>query len=272
MSSLFSPRHVLCLLQDARRSAGVILELARKDFRTRYVGSYLGVIWAFAQPAITILIMWFVFQVGFRSAPVEKFPFVLWLISAMIPWFFFSDSLHNATGSIVEQSYLVKKMVFRVSFLPLVKIVSALFVHLFFLVILLVVFAAYGYPPGLHSLQLLYYLMATIALVLGLAWITSSVVVFVRDMSQMVAIALQFCFWLTPIFWSFKMLPPALVFWFRLNPVYYLTEGYRNTLVFHRWFWEDPGLAAYFWGLTLVLWGVGAILFRRLRPHFADVL
>jgi len=126
-------KKILILPVELINNRKLIFSLAKNDFKTKYAGSYLGIIWAFIQPIITVLIYWFVFQVGFKSAPMKDFPFVLWLIAGIIPWFFFQESLMNATNSLLEYSYLVKKVVFKVSVLPLVKIISALFVHIFFI-------------------------------------------------------------------------------------------------------------------------------------------
>ena len=259
-------------IKDIIRSRRLIMELTKKDFQTRYLGSYLGIFWAFIQPTISILIFWFVFQVGFKSMPVDNFPFILWLMSGMIPWNFFADSVSGATNSVLENSYLVKKVTFRVSILPIIKIMSALFIHLFFIVFLLIMFLIYGYTLDIHNIQIVYYFVATVVLVLGISWITSAVVVFLRDVGQLVAMVLQFGFWLTPIFWSLKMIPQKYYFLIKLNPFYYIVEGYRDTFIYHKWFWEHLHLTAYYWIFTASVFLLGAIIFRRLRPHFADVL
>ena len=159
------------------KSRSLIYDLALRDIQSKYLGSYLNFLWAFVQPTITILLLWFVFDVGFRVPPVEQYPFVLWLIAGIVPWFFFAESLGNATYSILDYSYLVKKVVFKVSVIPIIKILSALFIHLFFIVFILLAFLAYGYKPRLINLQVIYYLFATIVLVVGLSWITSSLVI-----------------------------------------------------------------------------------------------
>jgi len=262
----------LDFIKDIIISRKLIFSLAKNDLKVKYLGSYLGIFWAFVQPIISILIFWFVFQVGFKSAPVGNFPFILWLICGLIPWFFFSEAVTNATNSVLDNSYLVKKIVFRVSVLPIIKIISALFIHLLFIAIIFLFFASYGYMPNWYNIQIIYYLFATVVLVLGLSWITSSLVVFLKDLGQAVAIFLQFGFWLTPIFWSFKMVPEKYHLIFKLNPVYYIVEGYRNTFINHIWFWQYPNLSMYFWVETLIIFIVGALLFRRLKPHFADVI
>jgi ABC-type polysaccharide/polyol phosphate export permease len=259
-------------IADTLKSRKLIFELAKKDFQAKYLGSYLGIIWAFVQPTITILIFWFVFQLGFKSRPVDNFPFILWLLCGMVPWFFFSEAVSNATNAVIENSYLVKKVVFRVSVLPIIKIISALFIHLFFIIFLFIMFLIYGYKPSIYSFQVIYYLFATIVLALGISWITSSLVVFLKDIGQVVGMLLQFSFWLTPIFWSLKLVPEKYHIFLKLNPIYYIVEGYRNTFVYHSWFWQSPRQAIYFWLVTLVLFVIGALIFKRLRPHFADVL
>jgi lipopolysaccharide transport system permease protein/teichoic acid transport system permease protein len=242
------------------------------DFRQRYLGSYLGILWAFIQPTITVLIFWFVFQVGFKSQPVNDVPFILWLIAGMFPWFFFNDALSNATNAVMENSYLVKKIVFKVSFLPIIKILSALIVHLFFVFFMYGLFMVYGYVFDLHWLQVFYYLGAMIVLILGISYITSSVVVFFRDMGQLVAMLLQFGFWMTPIFWSIGMVPAKYQWLIKLNPLYYIVEGYRDSMIHHVWFWEKPMLTLYFWIVALGMLALGFSTFKRLKPHFADVL
>lgn len=257
---------------DVLRNQRMIFELAKKDFQTKFVGSYLGIVWAFIQPTIAILIYWFIFQVGFKSMPVDNFPFILWLATAMIPWNFFAESLQGATNSIVDNGYLVKKVVFRVSILPMVKIYSAFFVHLFFIFFLIFLFIVYGYYPSVYYLQIPYYVLSMMVILLGLSWITSTLVIFLKDVGQFVAMILQFGFWLTPIFYSLNIVPEKYHFFIKINQIYYITEGYRNTFIYHKWFWQDPYATINFWIITILFLIIGSVLFKKLRPHFADVL
>lgn len=265
-------KNFLLFFLDLWRSRQLIMQLVARDFKSRYLGSYLGLIWAFIHPMVTIFVFWFVFQVGFKSKPVGDYPFVLWLMTGFIPWFFFSDALTSASNSIVEYNYLVKKVSFRVSMLPIVKIISALIIHLFFIGVILISFGLYRYMPDIYDLQVLYYLAATLFFLLGLGWLTSSLTVFLKDINQIIAVLLQLGFWMTPIFWDLKILPMKYHFYMKLNPVFYLTEGYRDTFIHKVWFWEHPLSMLYFWTFSLLLLVGGALLFRGLKPHFADVL
>lgn len=250
----------------------LILKLAKRDLQERYLGSYLGIIWAFVHPVAMLLVLWIVVEAGFKSRPVNNFPFILWLMTAMVPWFFFADSWASATNVIIQHSYLVKNVVFRVSILPVVKILSALFIHLFFIIILFILYLFYGYFPKIYNIQIIYYLFAMIILLLGLSWISSSVQVFFKDMNQIIALIIQIGFWGTPIFWSLELLPEKYHIFFKLNPVFYIIQGYRNSFIYGVWFWEDQFLTIYFWSVAVFIFISGALLFRRLRPRFADVL
>lgn len=253
-------------------SKRLILQLSQNDLKTRFAGSYLGIVWAFVNPIITILVYWFVFQVGFKSSPVDDFPFILWFVSGLIPWFFFSESLSGGTGSLIEYSYLVKKVVFKISILPVVKIVAAGFIHVFFVVVLLLLYVFYGYGLDAYSIQIVYYSLCMFVLVLAISYTTSAIVVFFRDLSQVVNVILQIGMWLTPIMWSYTMMPSSLRWILKINPMYYVVEGYRNAMIYKTWFWENLYDTAYFWLLTAALFGVGTMIFNRLKVHFADVL
>jgi len=251
----------------------IIAELTKADFKNKYLGSYLGILWAFVHPTMYIGIVWFVFQIGFKFQPMDNFPFVLWMLAGIIPWFFFSECMSSTTNSILENSFLVKKVAFSLGILPLVKILSSLIIHFFFIIVIFVMFLAYGYTPSWYNLQVFYYLFAMIVLLLGISWLTSSLSLFLRDTGQIVTMILQFAFWLTPIFWSPKNLPPSILNLIKLNPVYYVVEGYRESFIYKTWFWEQHYMMSlYFWCVTLSFFLLGAIVFRRLRPHFGDVL
>lgn len=250
----------------------LIYKLIKQDFKTRYTGNNLGILWAFIQPVVTLIIFWFVFQVGFKSMPVDNFPFILWLISGILPWFFITDAIQTATNSIVENSYLVKKIVFKVSLLPIVKIISAFLVHLFFILFMFGMFLFYGYTPSVYWLQILYYLFAIVIFLLAFSWLSSSIVIFFKDAGQIINMFLQFGFWGTPIFWSYKILPEEYMWVVEYNPIFYIVEGYRDSMINNIWFWEKLGDALYYWSFTIILLLISIVTFKQLRPHFSDVL
>ena len=255
----------------------LIWKLAKNDFKTRFAGSYLGIFWAFVQPVITIVLYWFVFAVALpqRAAAVRggiEIPYILWLIAGIVPWFFFSEALGSGAGSLLEYNFLVKKVVFKISILPIIKIVSALFVHVFFVAFVLILYSCYGLFPDVYTLQIVYYSFCMFIFVLGTSYVTCSIMVFFRDLGQIINTILQVGIWATPILWNIDTLNPKWHWVFKLNPMFYIVKGYRDSLIDKRWFFESPGLTLYFWTLTIIIFAFGANIFRRLKVHFADVL
>lgn len=265
-------------IKDVFGKRKLIMSLAAADFRKRFVGSYFGVAWMFVQPIVTIVIYYLVFQVAFRSEPPVDEPYVIWFVPGIVPWFFFSEALNHATNCLSEYSYLVKKVVFKVSVLPMVKIISCMFVHGIFIAIMVFSYLLYGKTPSVYWLQAFYYTFCLLVLLIGLSFITSSITVLFRDMAQIVNIVLQFGIWATPIMWHPQMeeqfhgkLDPYI--WIlKINPMYYIVEGYRASFIEHVGFWEKPLDTLYFWCFTGIVFVIGLKLFKKLKPHFADVL
>lgn len=267
---------IFSLPADIYKNRRLVLKLAKNDFKTRYAGSYFGTVWAFIQPIVTIMVYWFVFSVGFRQGTGDMdVPFVLYLVAGIVPWFFFQDALVGGTNALLEYNYLVKKVVFNISVLPVVKIVSALFVHGFFVMFTIILYLAYHKLPDWYYLQILYYSGCTFLLVLGLCYATCSVVVFFRDLTQIINIGLQVGVWLTPIMWMAEVSlknHPIIQKILQLNPMYYIVSGYRDAFIMKRWFFERPVWTLYFWLFIIACFVMGNWVFCRLRVHFADVL
>ncbi len=260
-------------LKELIASRGMVWKLAKNDFKTKYAGSYFGIFWAFVQPIITVAIYVFVFQVGFKAAPADNgYPFVLYLIGGIIPWFFFAEAWMNATNCLTEYSYLVKKVVFNISILPLIKIMSSLFVHLFFIVLSYVIFCANGRMPDIHIIQVVYYMICTVVLVVAVSYFTCAIIPFFQDFGQIVNIITQIGMWMTPIMWQETMLPEKYRWILKLNPVYYIVNGYRDSYINGIWFWDKYKITIYFWVVTLILLFIGTKTFRSLKVHFSDVL
>ena len=249
-----------------------IWQFAIDDFKAKYAGSTLGTAWAFLQPIITMVLYWFVFQMGFKSQPVAKFPFILWLMAGLVPWFLISEALPGATASMVEYSYLVKKVMFNINILPLAKIVSVMLVQFVLIVFVMICYAIGGYFPDVYYLQLPIYLIYMLILVAGVSYITATLYVFFKDTVQIVAIVLQIVFWLTPIVWDFAVMPEFVQKILKFNPIYYIVNGYRNIFVYKNGMGQGIGMQIYYWIFALILLWAGLKLFGKCKDHFADVL
>ena len=250
----------------------LIISLAKREFVNRYVGSLLGFIWIFINPIVIIFVFWVVFSIGFKVKPTNDVPFVVWLAAGMAGWFVFADIVNGSTNVVVENAHLIKKTLFQSQILPVIKIVSFLFTHLVFLSVLIGLIAFQRLPFSFYFFQFLYYFIGMSVLALGVSWIVSALNVFIRDVSQIVAVVLQIGFWATPIFWDVKIMPQNIQMVIKCNPMFYVVNGYRESFIYFYPFWKHPYLTLYFWTVTIICFITGAIIYKKLKPQFPDVL
>lgn len=265
----------MSLLSQAWQVRRNLLSLIYNDFSQNYFSSYLGFLWAIIMPLVSIAIMAIVFQVGFRVPPVDAsgVPFVVWLTCGMICWQFFAEGLGRGVSAVSSYAFLVRKALFRISFLPPIRICTPLITHCCLMVFMLGVLAFFHIAPCIHWLQWFYYTGALFLLLVGIAFISSSLSIFIPDTNSLIGIGINIGFWATPVFWSPNMVPDQWRWLLHLNPVFYCVQGLRETFLFHRWFWERQLFEhALFWTWTLGTLLLGLLIFKKLRPYFADEL
>lgn len=252
---------------------GLIFSMAKREVATRYVGSMMGFMWTFVQPMVLVGVLWVVFSFGFRVKPAAAdVPFVVWLTAGMCGWFVFSDILSGSAGVVIVHANLIKKTLFPSQILPIVQVVCSFIAHSVFIVVLIGLIVLNRMTPSFYYLQFLYYLFCLCVLGIGLGWAVSALNVFIRDVAQMVGVVLQIGFWATPILWDIQMMPENLRFVFKLNPMFYIVQGYRESFVFFVPFWKHPLQTAYFWVVAGCCFLAGALIFQKLKPQFPDVL
>jgi ABC-type polysaccharide/polyol phosphate export permease len=266
-------RRVIAFLSKLYNYRGVIWAMAVRDLAARYVGSFGGILWSVVHPLATVIIYWFVFSVGFRARGPAGMPFVLYFVSGLVPWLLFSEVLNSSINAVTANAQLVKKTVFPSEILPLVHLTSASFTHLVLLAVLCFLAWHYGYGPTLSTIYVVYYYTALGCFLLGLSWLLGALQVFHRDLGQGMTVVLNLWFWLTPIVWSTEIIPAQFMNAIQYNPIFYVVEGYRSSLTAGSpLLWLDWRKALRFWAVTGPVFLIGAYVFRRLKPDFADVL
>jgi lipopolysaccharide transport system permease protein len=250
----------------------LIFLMARREIATKYVGSILGFIWAFIQPLVMIFVFWVVFSIGFKAKPKNDVPFVVWLTAGMAVWFVFADIVNGSSSLIVSNAHLIKKTLFHSQILPVTKVVSSLITHSIFLFVLLGLIIFQRMPFSFYFFQFIYYLFGMSVFALGLSWAVSALNPFIRDISQIVGVILQIGFWATPIFWDILLMPPKIQFILKFNPMFYIIQGYRESFIYFTPFWNHPLQTIYFWIIAFSTFFIGALIFKKLKPQFPDVL
>jgi len=250
----------------------IIWAMVCREIKTRYTGTLAGLLWSVVNPLMMILVYWFVFSVGFKISPPGGHPFILVFLCGLIPWTLFNETLMGSVNIVVINQHLVTKTVFPTEILPLVSLLASLVTHVIMLFILMIVMWSNNVPFSVFNFQFLYYLFALSIFTLGWAWLVAALNVFWRDVGQILGVLLNLWFWVTPIVWLVDMIPEGYRFLLSLNPIMYIVIGYRSAFLYHVPFWDVSQEGLFFWLVSLTFFIFGGLIFRKLKPEFAEVL
>lgn len=257
------------------RNRQLILQMSKREVVGRYRGSVMGMAWSFFNPVLMLAVYTFVFSVVFQTrwgvaGEASKTSFAILLFVGMIVHGLFAECANRAPSLILGNVNYVKKVVFPLEILPWVAMGSALFHAAISLLVLLVAQLVFHqslpwtvvlFPPVLLPL-----LLAT----MGAAWFLAAIGVYLRDVSQTIGIITTVLLFLSPIFYPISALPEQYRIWLHLNPLTFIIEEGRKTLVFG----QMPDWSG--WGVYMVVsvaiaW-MGFWWFQKTRKGFADVL
>lgn len=247
-----------------------------RELREQYAGSALGMVWSVLQPVLLILLYWWVFatvmQIRFPSGTaLADTPFIVFLLSALLPWFAFQEGLSRAASAILNRRDVVRKVHFPVRVFPLAAAAAAFVVHAGSYLLFLIVFAVWrgGMTPGaMAAVAVLWGLQ--FAITAGLGLLLASFTVYLRDIQQVLGLLLAVIFYTAPILYPLAQVPEQFRGLIYFNPFTAFAEAYHGAVL--AGVWPEPAVLA---GLSLFAVGsliAGMYVFLRLEPGFADVL
>jgi ABC-type polysaccharide/polyol phosphate export permease len=247
-----------------------------RELREQYAGSLLGVVWSLLQPLLLILLYWWVFAAVMRirfpeGTALADTPFIVFLLSALLPWFAFQEGLTRAAGAIVGRRDMVRKVHFPVRVFPLAAAAAAFVVHASSYLLFLVAFALWrGGLSASGWLAVAVLLGLQFVATAGLGLLLAAFIVYLRDIQQVLGLVLAVMFYTAPVLYPLSLVPEELRGLVYLNPFTAFAEGYHGAVLAGSW--PEPVVLT---GLGLFAAGalaVGIQVFRRLEPGFADVL
>ncbi|MGE3542176.1 MAG: ABC transporter permease [Candidatus Tectimicrobiota bacterium] len=258
------------------RHRRLILQMTKREVIGRYRGSILGLAWSFFNPLIMLLIYTFVFSVVFKarwgssSVQDSQAGFALILFAGMIIHGLFAECVNRAPGLILTNVNYVKKVIFPLEILPWIALGSALFHAAITLVALLLVQVIINQHIPWTALFFPLVLLPLLLTTMGFAWFFAALGVFVRDIGQLTGVFTTVLMFLSPVFYPLAQLPAEYQGWLQLNPLTFIIEEGRNTLLFSHL--PDMLQWSYFLVTSLLIaWG-GFAWFQKVRKGFADVL
>lgn len=262
------------IIEEHKSYSKQIFKLAKSDLVKTYRGAALGWAWAIVKPMITLFVFWFAFTVGLRSGkPINGYPYFLWLLSGFLPWFYMQEMITQGAGCIRKYNYLVTKMKFPISIIPTYVAISKLLVHFLLLGITIVIFICFGFMPTIYFVQIPFYMLLMFAFFDIWGLLAGMLSALSKDFQNLVNACTSAIFWMSGIIYDVERINHG---WIRLllkfNPVTVISTGYRNTFIYHKWFFEDPESLICF-GITITVFAILAVRsFRKLRKDIPDVL
>jgi len=265
---------IIEILRDHIEYRKQIFKLAKTDIIKTYKGSALGWLWAIISPSVQIFVYWFAFSFGLRNGgDVEGYPFFLWLIAGMIPWFYMRSMLPTGAGSIRKYSYMVTKIKFPISTIPTFVSMAEFAVNMGLTLIMIVLFMLFGFLPDIYFLQLPLYILLMFMFFTAWALFASMIAAFSRDFLNLIKSLTTALFWLSGIMYDVRTMD---IEWIKnillFNPITIIINGYRNTFIYKQWFWEDPQELINFFLLYVIMIILAVWAYRRLRRDIPDVL
>jgi len=248
--------------------ADMVKSLVKRDLRGKYKGSVLGFLWTFINPLCQIIVYIIVFSLIVRTS-LDKF--YVYVITGMIPWFFFDSSLRQGAGCVRYQGDMVKKIYFPREVLPLACVTSNFVNMLFCFVIVFAVLIVSGTGISISALFFLPVVMIVeYILALGFALTVSAITVYFKDLEHIVTVILMAWIYMTPILYAMDAVPAKIAWIFQLNPMTHVIEAYHSVLYWKR----IPGGAGFWYSVAFaaVALIVGELVFSRSSDNFAEEL
>ena len=247
----------------------LLMNLTRREVKGRYSQSFFGVAWAIAQPLATMAVFTIVFS-RLAKMPSGGVPYPIFAYAALVPWFFFSNSVATGTLSLITYRNIVTKTYFPREIVPLAQICSRFIDFFAAAALYAVLMIYYRVAPGPWALLAPFFFVLMVVFTVGFTLATSAMNVFYRDVNPVVQIVLQLWLYLTPVAYPLAAVSPRYRALFMLNPLSAIVEGFRASLVFGRA--PDWQLTAISAAITIALFTAAFIMFKRMDKYFADVI
>ena len=239
----------------------------KKEFRGKYKKSFLGVLWSFLNPLFQLLIYALVFPFILKNN-VDNY--TVFLIVALMPWTFFNSTIIQSAASIVTNGGIIKKVYFPREILPISTSTSNLLNFLITGIIVLGALLISGIGLSSTILILPLVIIMQYILQLGLAFIFSSITVYIRDVEYIINIFMMLMFYLCPIVYSSDFIPERFLPLFKLNPMFHIIGYYRDILYYQQM--PDIFNMLILLGVCTIILIIGYLIFRKLEKRFAEEL
>lgn len=263
------------ILKDNWQWRGQIWNIAIFDLKKQSRGAALGWAWFFVQPIVYIFCFWFAIDIGLRAGRTSPgdAPYILWLASGIVPWFFMKDMLHTGIDVLHRYPYLVNKVKFPISGISTIYALATMVLQLLSQIIIVIVYFACGQGLDLYLLQVPLLLVLMFAFWWSLSVLMSPLCAMSKDVKNLMSALSTPFFWLSGILFDVRTIGidwiQAILYF---NPITFFATGFRDALYNKAWLWEDPMLCIGFAIVFAVTLVAAVVVYKRTCKEVADVL
>lgn len=245
--------------------------LSIQSIKKEYLNTTFGMGWAVVQPFVYLFVFYFANHFGFKAVgTIDGIPFIVLVFAGHALWLYMSKTLISGTQVFTKNTDLIKTIKFPVILLPIVSVISQLYVHIAVLVIVVIFISILGYPPSIYYLNFFYYWFTVVCFLSALSFLYGSISLFITDFAYLIQSTTFPLFWATPVLYTPTV--SSEIYFKIFNPLYYFIHGYRETFIYQVWFFENTSYNLYIWLIILIIYLAGILLYNRVRPVMADII
>lgn len=267
-------RNVKQFMHEITANNVVSRRLARFNVDNKWANSYLGSFWDYLEPLLFIATYFLVFGLGFYQGSVAGQPYLLWLLTAIVPWFYIQGVYNRGLTSVKDQVKTLSKTRFPLSIAVVLPMIEEFRRYVVMTIIFIGILILYGHRPEIYWLQIFYAIFAMLMMLLALNLINSTLTILIPDYKSAMMALFRIIFYSSGVIVNLdsNSMPYIVTAVLKLSPFNYVVSTFRDTFLYQRWFWEDMGHTVFFWGLIGVLLAIGAIMHISFRDSFTELV
>ena len=250
-----------------------LFRLALYENKAQSSGTLLGNMWDFLNPTLQILVYWFVFSVGLKVLPDRGgYNYTVWMITGILPWLTINKAITSGALSIHKSAGIIKNVKMPLSLIPAKSVVGALISHGYMLIVLAIVLILNKVQVSFYFIQIIYYMICAVYFLIGFSLLTSAINAVFKDFQNILSPCIRLIFYISSVVWPLDTLSEEIQWILHINPLLYIIEGYRNSLLYQTGFWSVWEYTVMFWFISTVIFILGCYMHTKLRERFIDLI
>lgn len=266
-------RDLIQFFREIMANLPVIRRIAHFNVRTKWVDNYLGSSWDYIEPLLYIGTYYLVFGMGFYNGTVAGQPYLLWMLAAIVPWYYIQGVFNRGLTTVKSQLPQLSKTRFPLSIAVVMPLQEEMRRFLVMTGMFILVMFCYGRTPTIYWFQWFYAVFAMVMMLVAFNLINSTLTILIPDFKPSMSAIFRLLFYSSGVIVNFdsKSMPYLIKAILELSPFNYVLTMFRNSFLYDRWFFENANTTIFFWVFIFVLLVVGAYMHIHFRDEFTDL-